>query len=138
MKQLKGLLTVVLWISLSGFSIKDSLPRIYNKIKIVESNGNPRAIGDGGKAFGEAQIHKIAVEDVNRLYGTNYTHEDSFDKICSKEIFSLYLSAGIDIFCKKFGRDPSEEEVVRMWNGSIYSGYKKKSTIKYYMKYKEL
>ena len=138
MKQLKGLLTVVLWVSLSSFSIKDSLPKIYNKIKLVESKGNPEAIGDGGKAFGEVQIHKIAVDDVNRLYGTSYTHEDSFDKICSEEIFSLYLTAGIDIFCKKFGRDPTEEEVVRMWNGGIYDGFKEETTIRYYMKYREL
>ena len=138
MKRLKGLLIIMLWVSLSGFSIKSKLPDMYDKIRIVESNGNPRAIGDGGRAFGEVQIHKIVIEDVNRLYGTSYTHEDSFDKTCAKEIFSLYLNAGIDIFCKKFGRDPSEEEVVRMWNGGIYSGYKKKSTIKYYSRYKKL
>ena len=31
--------------------------------------------------------------------------------------------------------DPSIEDLVRMWNGGIYKGYKKESTKKYYLKF---
>ncbi len=108
---------------------------MYDVIKDIETNNNPLAIGDGGKAYGVVQIHKIAVDDVNRIYGTSYTHEDSFDISCAEEIFYLYLQAGIRRYTKKHRRAPTEEQVVRMWNGGIYKGYKKSSTIKYYRKY---
>jgi hypothetical protein len=108
---------------------------MFKGIKYIESMNKPDAIGDAGKAFGIAQIHKVAVDDVNRMYGTNYTHEDAFDVNCAEEIFHLYITAGIKRFTRIYKRPPTEGEVVRMWNGGIYQGYRIKQTLKYYIRY---
>lgn len=130
---MKALLTVLLIFSLSSVS---ELEDIYEVLKHSESNNNTDAIGDNGKAYGIVQIHKICVDDVNRIYGTNYEHEDMFDEACAKEVFILYLQAGIDNFKRKHGYLPTEEQIVRMWNGGIYRGYFIRATIKYYRRYK--
>ena len=131
---MKTLVTLLLILS-STLEDTAELNRIYKGVAEVESNSNPRAIGDGGKAFGIVQIHNIAVKDVNRLCGTNYKHRDAFNEEHAKNIFILYLSEGIKMFEDKYNRKPNEEEIVRMWNGGIYSGYRKETTKKYYKKY---
>jgi len=76
-----------------------------------ESNGNPNAIGDKGKAHGCLQIHKCAVIDVNRHFGTKYKHSDLLGNVSlSKEI------------CRKYWQiyapdNASPEELARLWNG---------------------
>lgn len=112
-----------------------NITHIMEVLKQVESRGNTKAIGDSGRAYGILQIHNICVKDVNRLYGTNYSHSDAFDEVCSEEIFTLYLSKGIEFYKKKHGKHPTEKDIVRMWNGGIYSGYRKNSTLGYYKKY---
>lgn len=129
-------LMLLLLFSLSAHADVD-LSRIWEGITRVESNKDSTAIGDGGKAWGIVQIHKIAVDDVNRLYGTQYTHADAFKVECAKEIFVLYLYAGITMFRNRYHRMPTEQEVVRMWNGGIYTGYRRITTIKYYKKYEQ-
>ena len=46
----------------------------------------------------------------------------------SEEVFMLYLCYGKEVFLKKHCRFPTEEEMVRMWNGGIYKGYKYNQT----------
>lgn len=130
-------LVVLISLSLSAHP-EPSLSKIWEGITVVESNKDPTAIGDNGKSWGIVQIQKIAIDDVNRLYGTSYTHEDAFDVECAKEIFHLYLYAGIVRFKNRYNKMPTEQDVVRMWVGGIYTGYKRDTTIKYYNKYKRL
>jgi len=120
--------------SLSSFD----LPEMFEVIKHVETNNNPNIIGDNGKAYGIVQIHKICVDDVNRIYGTCYTHEDSFDEECAREIFYLYLQYGKERYKRKYGVYPSEEVLVRMWNFGIYQKQYKNGYYKKYLKYKKL
>ena len=134
----KWITLLILCLSLSSFTLDIDLNDIYETIVKVESNGNPNAIGDDGMAYGIVQIHKICVDDVNKVYGTSYIHEQMFEEACAEEIFSLYLQYGRKLFRKKYGREANEEEIVRMWNGGIYKGYRKVATIKYYNRYKEL
>lgn len=103
----------------------------------VESNNNSSAIGDNGNSIGFLQIQKICVEDVNRIYGTFYTHSEMMDKQKSTEVFLLYLSYGIKLYYKKYKRYPTNKEIIRMWNGGIYTGHRKNSTLKYYKKFKK-
>jgi len=134
--------TLVLLISLSLSSVKaQDLHKIYNIVRHVESNNRVHVVGDGGRAYGVVQIHNICVQDINRLYGTSYTHKQAFNKHTAKEMFILYLKAGIRLFKRRHSRLPSESEIVRMWNGGIYMGYRKTSTLKYlkrYLHYKSL
>lgn len=57
----------------------------------VESGGNDSAVGDNGRALGCLQLHKIYIEDVNRIYGTTYVHEDALNREKAIEITRLYL-----------------------------------------------
>lgn len=138
-KIMKSLIRTIVYsylilISLSAYP-KNDLNKIYEVIRQVESRGDTLAVGDGGKALGVVQIHKIAIDDVNRIYGTDFKHSDAFSEKKSKKIFLLYIKAGIKRFRRLMGREPTEEVIVRFWNGGIYKGHLKKSTIKYYNKY---
>lgn len=134
---MKQLATVILILSLSLVNATD-FDKMYIIVAQIESSNIATAVGDGGKAYGILQIHKICVDDINRIYGTSFLHHDAFDVCKSKEMFVLYLQAGIKRYVRLYNRQPTEEEVVRMWNGGIYQGYKRKSTIKYYRKYNNL
>lgn len=126
---------LILAISLSSFPTKKDLTEIYNVIKFVETNNNPRAVGDDGRAYGILQIHWVCINDVNKTYNTEFRHRDAFDIETSKEIFNLYIHKGVRLFREKHSRDPTEQEVVRMWNGGIYKGYQYKATFGYYQRY---
>jgi len=113
------------------------LEKIIQKLIIIETNGK-NLVGDSGRAFGILQIHKIAVREYNQTYGTKYKHEDMFDENISKKVCIGLLEKGVDIYKSKYKTEPSEQDIVRMWNGGIYKGYRKSSTIKYWNKYKNL
>lgn len=99
----------------------------------VESSGNPDAVGDGGKAVGVLQIHKIAVDDVNRIYGTEYTYQDRSDPVKSRRIAGLYLTHWGKHYEQKTGQKATLEVLSRIWNGGP-NGYKKPATIPYWNK----
>lgn len=111
------------------------LTSIMSILKTVETNNDPTAIGDNGTSYGILQIQRSVVRDVNRIYSTNYTHDDMFSEEASEEVFRMYLCYGKEVFLKKTGRFPNEEELVRMWNGGIYKGYTYNQTKSYYKKY---
>ena len=111
------------------------LTSIMSILKTVETNNDVDAIGDNGTSYGILQIQRSVLSDVNRIYGTNYTHDDMFSEEASEEVFRMYLCYGKEVFLKKTCRFPNEEELVRMWNGGIYKGYTYNQTKSYYKKY---
>lgn len=111
---------------------------IINMIAYIESRMNINAKGDNGKAFGILQMWNIAVQDHNRLFKTNFVHKDSYDKEKSYLMCRNLLNYGIKYYYNKCGEYPTIIELMRMWNGSIYSGWNKQGTIKYVRKYSEL
>ncbi len=111
------------------------LTSIMSILKQVETNGDINAVGDNGRSYGILQIQRSVLSDVNRIYGTDYRHNDMFYEEASEEVFVLYLCYGKEVFLKKHCRFPTEEELVRMWNGGIYKGYTYKETKQYYKKY---
>jgi len=138
MKRLFSLLLLgILILPVMSFTTsKANLLQIADILKEIESNNNPEAVGDGGLAFGVLQIHEACIMDVNRYYGTNYTHRDAKNPIIAEDIFVKYISLGIKLYKLKCGTNPSEFQIVRMWNGGYHSGYKYNSTLKYLAKYK--
>jgi hypothetical protein len=82
---------------------------LWEAVCRVESNGNPLAVGDGGRAAGIAQIWAITVRDVNRFAGTKFTLNDRFDVEKSRAIFQLYVN--------HYGKGKSDEVKARIWNG---------------------
>jgi hypothetical protein len=97
---------LMLCLACSALPVKANL---WKAVCRVESNGNPLAVGDGGRAAGIAQIWAITVKDVNRIAGTNYTLNDRFDVEKSRAIFHLYT--------EHYGKGQSDEVKARIWNG---------------------
>lgn len=128
-------LLYILLISITSFT-GEPLTDIRDVLKEVESNGDPNAIGDGGLSYGILQIQQGAIDDVNERFDTNYKHEDAFDIECAEEIFELYIQRWATHLEKKEGRKATAQDIVRIWNGGP-QGYKKQSTIDYYIKYNE-
>lgn len=108
---------------------------IIEVLKHVETNNQPELIGDNGDSYGVLQIQWRAVQDVNRYFGTNYTHDQMFRVECAEEVTSLYMQMGAELYEKRTGKQPTEEILVRNHNGGIYRGYKVKATLNYYQKY---
>jgi len=104
-------------------------------IMIVESNLNPNAIGDDGKAFGILQIHEAYVKDANELSirggGKRFTHNDMFSQLYSINVFCLYMQRYATE--KRLGRSPTQEDIARIHNGGL-NGFRKDSTLKYWEK----
>ena len=98
---------------------------LWEAICQVESGGNPRAVGDKGKAVGIAQIHPILVKDVNRFAGTKYTLNDRLNPAKSKEMFTLYT--------EHYGKGRSVQFKARLWNGGPQGAYKG-ATLAYWRK----
>ena len=100
---------------------------------IIESGGDPLAIGDKGEAVGILQIHKCVVDDVNRVYGTKYSYADRLNAGKSKEICRKYLTYWGKHYERKTGKPATLEILSRIWNGGP-SGWQKKATEKYWQK----
>ncbi len=133
-----------------AFSIEDLL----DAIEWVESRGDANAVGDNGQAIGAYQIHKIYVDDVNRIlkdwkkqiwsqikeaggkglggWFVPYTYEDRWDKNLSRDMAEVYLTyyAPLDD-----NMDMNLEAAARIHNGGP-QGHKKESTKPYWEKVK--
>lgn len=100
---------------------------------LVESDGNSKAIGDNGLAYGCLQMHASYVKDANEYANTYWEHKDAFDPITSLEIMKAYMKryANND----RLGRYATAEDIARIHNGGP-NGYKKASTDAYWSKVK--
>lgn len=123
-----------------------TLEDLLNAIEQIESGGNPKAVGDGGDAVGNFQIHKIYVDDVNRILALQgkkgrFNYKDRWDKTKSREIAEIYLryynhntpTNGKSQY--PFGNMSWQERLARIHNGGS-TGYKKESTKPYWEKVK--
>lgn len=129
----KVLFNVFLFITLSTSA--NEYGNIVEVLKYVETGNEPDAIGDGGDSWGVLQIQWRAVQDVNKRFGTNYSHQDMFQVECAEEVTALYMQMGAEIYFKRHGKRATEEILVRNHNGGIYKGYRNTKTLKYYRRY---
>lgn len=102
-------------------------------IMMVESDGNPNVTGDNGDAWGCMQIHMCVIEDVNRIYNTNYKSHDRLVTRTSFDIAAKYLRFWGKQYEKETGNKPNAEIYARIWNGGPL-GYRKDSTVAYWDK----
>ncbi len=107
---------------------------LLDAIEWVESKGDPWAVGDDGAAVGAYQIHKIYVDDVNRILGYKlfkgekfypFDYQDRCKPEKSREMVSIYLNHYGGTF----------EEMARKHNGGP-KGHLKQSTSAYWLKVK--
>lgn len=102
-----------------------TLDQILDAIAIVESNNNPNAVGDQGRAIGAYQLHKIYVDDVNRIAKTKYKYQDRYDPIKSRNMVALYLMY--------YGKQIPIHQWPRLHNGGP-RGHTKNTTLPYQKK----
>ena len=102
----------------------------------VESGGNDHAIGDNDQAVGCLQIHPCVVEDVNHFLFVadspyRYTLGDRAVRAYSVSMLRIYLSHVARP--ERLGREPSLEDLARIWNGGP-NGHTKPATKPYWVK----
>ena len=131
---MKKLFLILLFVT--GTANAKSINEIAHILKYVESEHNLDAKGDNDMSWGILQIQLNAIKDVNRKYGTTYTHQDAFDESCAEEIFELYIEMWTEHLEKKEERAATEEDIVRIWNGGP-RGWKRSGTLGYLKKYKK-
>jgi len=130
-------------------TIREWQDRLWPAICLVESGGKSDAIGDAGLAVGIAQIHKVCVDDCNRIMGHGeaaaYTYEDRLNPKKSRAMFEIYTEYwGVRCADEKARRSKnglsdsllfaSPEfcmgDLARIWNGGP-SGWQWESTKEY-------
>lgn len=122
--------------TICAFGSKErSIDQLIEALIEVESHGNDYAIGDKhlkDKAYGCLQIRRSCLEDVNQLLGTKHRPEDMLGKrALSVKMCRTYLSRYATR--KALGREPTIEDMARIWNGGP-AGWRKKSTLPYWHK----
>lgn len=83
---------------------------LLRAIEQVESRGSAVALGDGGEAVGILQIHRVLVDDCNRILGEDrFAYDDRWDVSKSREMFRVYT--------EHYSPGASDEVIARRWNG---------------------
>ena len=122
--------------------ISNLIPIVLSIISIVESNNNVCAMGDWNKyscdfdAIGAFQIHKAALQDVNDVYGYCYHHEEMLEYNKAYRVAGGYLNILISRFVKKYGENPSESQLVMMYNGGPATNFKNTKYLNRYNNFK--
>lgn len=103
--------------------------RIINAVAFIESSFNEAAYNKDTDARGFLQIRNIMVCEVNQRTGTEFIHDDCWDKEKSIELFTLFQN--------HFNPTWDLELAARMWHGGC-NGHNKISTELYYKKVKKV
>jgi hypothetical protein len=114
------------------------LERLIDILEEIETGGireqdRDLAVGDGGAALGRLQIHRIAVDDVNRiLRRALYRYEDRTDRSKARDLCGIYLRHWGGKLPLSVRRDEPEmvKALARIWNGGP-TGWLKPATIPY-------
>jgi hypothetical protein len=94
-------------------------------------NGDASCHGDQGRSHGVMQIQRAVIHDVNAVYGTQFTLQDSHQPLKARQVCVLYLQYWGLRYKATTGRTPTPEVLARIWNGGPH-GYKRNATRKYW------
>jgi len=109
--------------------VEDPFPAVARAIMLVESGGDPYAVGGGGRAIGPYQIHKGYWSDATRLLGVDWPWSDATDPVKALRAVRAYTRH----YAAHFGRPWTAETISRIHNGGP-TGWRKQATIRYYRK----
>lgn len=103
--------------------------RLIAAMVAVESGGNNSARGAHDE-LGCLQIRRQTVDDINRIVKKQraFTYDDRLSRDKSVEMLMIYVSHYLSPVL--IGREPTEEDVARLWNGG--PKYKHKAWTKSY------
>lgn len=112
--RLIAFLCVLTTLSINAVEVSDKL---LHALKMAESGCKSDAISDNGKAVGILQLHKVYVDDANRIIGYNkYTYNDRYDVRKSEEIALIVLAHYGDIYECNTGKPCTDEVLARIHN----------------------
>jgi hypothetical protein len=101
---------------------------------MVESGGNPNAIGDGGDAAGLYQIHREYWKDGCRILGVNWDYRKNVhNPVRARIIVLAYLKYYGEKYRETTGHAPTMEVLARIHQGGP-DGWKDPDTLKYWRK----
>lgn len=113
--------TLTMWLAPAHGALVDAIER-------VESGGKHDAVGDSGRAVGCLQIHRITVDEANRILGRKaYAYADRRSRAKSREMFAVVTGQW---------RGASDDVIARRWNGGP-RGERKAATKRYWLKVKK-
>jgi hypothetical protein len=101
---------------------RNDIERLLDVIARIESHCDPNAVGDGGRALGAYQIHRVYWEDGTKLLGVDWPHRDATDLKKARRVVKAYLL--------HYGEGKSLIDMARIHNGGPH-GYKRKTTLPY-------
>lgn len=123
-------------VCISALANADVPRRLLDAIRIVESGGNDNAVGDGGKAIGPYQIWegywKDALEHDPSIGGS---YENCYERKYAERVVQAYMDRYATE--RRLGHEPTDEDIARIHNGGP-NGHKKKATVSYWNKVKEI
>lgn len=123
-------------LSASAITFDDFVIAINN----VETGGKTGAIlGDNGRALGPLQIHEVCHRDALQFDPSiKGKYKDCADLKYSRKVMEVYLGRYVPGFNPLSTLTMKDcERMARVWNGGRL-GYKKDSTIKYWIKVKAI
>ena len=112
-----------------------------NKIKQIESHGNPLAYNKSSGARGLYQITQICLDEYNNYNNKSYNSNDLFIPSINEAIASWYLEKRIPQMLKYYNLEVTVENILWAYNGGIGKVRKNimdKETENYIEKYKHL
>jgi hypothetical protein len=98
------------------------LDKLLDAIAKVESQSDPDAVGDSGRAIGSYQIHKRYWADGTRILGVDWSYQEAKDPAKARAVVRAYLM--------HYGRNRTLLEKARIHNGGP-RGYRKDATLAY-------
>lgn len=127
-------LCVLTVLNLNAVEVSDKL---LHALKMAESGCKSDAIGDNGKAVGILQLHKVYVDDANRIVGCKkYTYNDRYDARKSEEMTKIVLTHYGKHYEHKTGKHCTEEILARIHNRG-YSQWHDKLGERYWNRVKQ-
>ena len=89
--------------------------RLLFALKMAESGCKSHAIGDNGNAVGILQLHKVYVDDANRILGYDkYSYDDHYDNRKSEEMTIIVLTHCGSIYERRTGNVCTDEVLARI------------------------
>jgi len=135
--KMKYVMIVMLMLTLTdrATAITDKeMTDVLAAIRIVESNDNPDAVGDGGDSIGCYQIQKCYWLDAKEFSDLDGTYLDCYNRGYADRTVRCYMDRYATE--RRLGREVTQEDIARIHNGGP-NGYKKKATLKYWEKVKK-
>jgi hypothetical protein len=117
------------------------MPDLINleKVKAIESSGDPYAYNNRTQATGLFQITPVALKDWNQLHPKEqYGQQWLFDENVNTKIASWYLYKRIPQMLQSFGLPVTQDNILRAYHdgvGNVAKGYTSSAGKDYLRKY---